>query len=90
VVRLIGARFVRSEPRARVGVYLRGLLAGLERKNGWTLAEHAGVIGGVPPQRATSARSAGCWTCPATASRLRRRPVRVGNSSAAQGACASS
>jgi hypothetical protein len=25
------------EPRARAGVYVRGLLAGLERKNGWTL-----------------------------------------------------
>lgn len=44
VVGLIGARFVRSEPRARVGAYLRGLLAGLERKNGWTLAEHAGAV----------------------------------------------
>ena len=31
------------EPRRRVGTYLRGLLAGLERKNGWTLAEHAGA-----------------------------------------------
>src|SRR6185312_10166014 len=36
--------FVRSEPRARVGAYVRGLLAGLERKNGWTLAEHAGAV----------------------------------------------
>jgi SRSO17 transposase len=44
VVGLIGARFLRSEPRARVGVYLRGLRAGLERKNGWTLAEHAGAV----------------------------------------------
>jgi hypothetical protein len=30
--------FGRVEPRARVSAYLRGLLAGLERKNGWTLA----------------------------------------------------
>jgi len=44
VVGLIGLRFVRSEPRARVGAYVRGLLAGLERKNGWTLAEHAGAV----------------------------------------------
>ncbi len=43
-VGLIGSRFVRSEPRARVGAYVRGLLAGLERKNGWTLAEHAGAV----------------------------------------------
>ena len=38
VVGLIGSRFGRSEPRARVGAYVKGLLAGLERKNGWTLA----------------------------------------------------
>jgi SRSO17 transposase len=41
---LIGRRFVREEPRTRAGVYVRGLLAGLERKNGWTLAEHAGAV----------------------------------------------
>ena len=44
VVELIGRRFSRSEPRARAGAYVRGLLAGLERKNGWTLAEHAGAV----------------------------------------------
>ena len=44
VVELISGRFTRSEPRPRVGTYLRGLLARLERKNGWTLAEHSGAI----------------------------------------------
>ena len=44
VVELIAGRFARSEPRRRVGTYLRGLLAGLERKNGWTLAEYAGAV----------------------------------------------
>ena len=44
VIGLIGARFVRSEPRSRVGDYVRGLLAGLERKNGWTMSEHAGAV----------------------------------------------
>jgi hypothetical protein len=44
VIGLIGSRFGRSEPRARAGAYLQGLLAGLERKNGWTLAEHAGAV----------------------------------------------
>ena len=44
VVGLIGSRFARSEPRARVADYVRGLLAGLERKNGWTVAEHAGAV----------------------------------------------
>jgi SRSO17 transposase len=42
VVERIGPRFARSEPRARAGVYLRGLLSATERKNGWTLAEQAG------------------------------------------------
>jgi hypothetical protein len=38
----IAPRFARSEPRERVAAYVRGLLALLERKNGWTLAEQAG------------------------------------------------
>jgi len=33
-----------AEPRARVREYLAGLVAGLERKNGWTLAERAGEV----------------------------------------------
>ena len=44
LVELIAGQFGRVEPRRRVGAYLRGLLAGLERKNGWTLAEHAGAV----------------------------------------------
>jgi SRSO17 transposase len=40
----ISGRFARSEPRARVREYVSGLVAGLERKNGWTLAEHAGEV----------------------------------------------
>jgi SRSO17 transposase len=42
VLERIGPRFARAEPRARAGVYLRGLLSPVERKNGWTLAEQAG------------------------------------------------
>jgi SRSO17 transposase len=38
----IAARFARSEPRERVLAYVRGLLAPVERKNSWTLAERAG------------------------------------------------
>ena len=38
----IAGRFARAEPRERAAAYLRGLLAGVERKNGWQLAEHAG------------------------------------------------
>jgi SRSO17 transposase len=40
----IAGRFGRAEPRARVREYLSGLVAGLERKNGWTLAERAGEV----------------------------------------------
>jgi len=37
----IAPRFGRAEPRRRAGSYLRGLLAPVERKNGWQLAEVA-------------------------------------------------
>ena len=40
----IAGRFGRAEPRARVREYVSGLVTGLERKNGWTLAEHAGEV----------------------------------------------
>ena len=40
----IAGRFGRAEPRVRVREYVSGLVAGLERKNGWTLAEHAGAV----------------------------------------------
>jgi SRSO17 transposase len=40
----IAGRFARTEPRARVWEYVSGLVAGLERKNGWTLAEWAGEV----------------------------------------------
>jgi hypothetical protein len=35
--------FSRSEPRAQSLQYMRGLIAPLERKNGWTLADPHGV-----------------------------------------------
>ena len=38
----IAPRFARSEPRQRVLAYVQGLLAPVERKNSWTLAERAG------------------------------------------------
>src|ERR1022692_4714657 len=40
----IAGGFARAEPRARVREYVSGLAAGLERKNGWTLAEWAGEV----------------------------------------------
>jgi SRSO17 transposase len=39
---LIAGRFARVEPRRLAFAYIRGLLAPLERRNGWTIAEHAG------------------------------------------------
>jgi hypothetical protein len=38
----IAGRFARSEPRRRVGKFVRGLLADLPRTNCWTVAEWAG------------------------------------------------
>ena len=38
----IAPRFARSEPRERALAYIRGLLAPLEKKNSWTVAEQAG------------------------------------------------
>ena len=40
----IGPRFGRVEPRSRAARYVRGLAAGLDRRNGWTIAEHAGEV----------------------------------------------
>ncbi len=42
VLERVSGRFARAEPRARVRRYVSGLVAVLERKNGWTLAEQAG------------------------------------------------
>ena len=39
----LAPRFHRVEVRRRTGAFLRGLLAGVERKNGWQLAEQAGA-----------------------------------------------
>ena len=39
---LVAGRFGRVEPRRRARAYVRGLLAPLASKNGWTLAEAAG------------------------------------------------
>lgn len=38
----VSGRFFRHEPRRRAFGYLRGLLSGVERKNGWQLAEEVG------------------------------------------------
>ena len=38
----IAPRFAGAEPRRRAAAYVSGLLASVERKNGWRLAEAAG------------------------------------------------
>jgi SRSO17 transposase len=40
--RVVALAFFRREPRLRAEAYLLGLVAGLERANGWTIAEFAG------------------------------------------------
>lgn len=40
--KMLGACFLRKEPRERALDYLKGLLGSAERKNGWQLAEQAG------------------------------------------------
>jgi SRSO17 transposase len=39
---LVGVRFSRAEPRRRAAQYVRAVLSGLSRPNGWALAEYAG------------------------------------------------
>src|SRR5512135_906877 len=41
---LVGGWFARAEPRRQALRYLEGLLAPLERNNGWTFAEHAEAV----------------------------------------------
>jgi SRSO17 transposase len=47
----IAGRFARVEPRRTAGAYVRGLLADVERKNCWNLAEHSGHDGPQAMQR---------------------------------------
>lgn len=51
----IGRHFRRAEVRERAKQYLAGLLARVERKNGWQLAEHLGETGPQGVQRLLNA-----------------------------------
>lgn len=53
-------RFSRVESRRRMVAYVRGLLAEVERKNGWTLAEAAGDTG---PQGMQRLLNFYAWDC---------------------------
>lgn len=46
--------FLRSETREKVSLYVRGILANVERKNGWQLAESLGLSDPHPLQRLLS------------------------------------
>ena len=50
----VGCRFARVEPRRRMAVFIQGLMAGLQRVNCWTIAEHAGEAGPRGMQRLLS------------------------------------
>ena len=51
VIGRIAGRFTRVEPRRTARMFLLGLLSGVERKNCWNLAEHAGMDDPQPMQR---------------------------------------
>ena len=55
----IAGRFGRVEPRRRARAFVLGLLAGLRRKNCWTIAEHAGD-GSPDGMQHLLAREVGC------------------------------
>jgi hypothetical protein len=52
---VVAPPFVRREPRLRARAYLLGLVSGLGRRNGWTLAEFAGDA--TPDEKNCPARS---------------------------------
>jgi SRSO17 transposase len=68
VLARIGTRFARAEPRRTVGELLLGLLAPIEHKNGWWLAEHAGHAS---PDRMQRLLRTAVWDTDAVAADLR-------------------
>src|SRR5829696_1323326 len=64
----IGHHFRRAEARERAKRYLAGLLASVERKNGWQLAEHLGEAG---PQGVQRLLNAADWDADAVRDDLR-------------------
>jgi SRSO17 transposase len=61
--------FARRETREQAAKYLRGLLAPVERKNGWQLAE---VVGDVTPDRTQRLRYRAAWDAAAARDELQR------------------
>jgi SRSO17 transposase len=65
----LAPHFGRSEVRRRASAYLRGLLSGVERKNGWQLAE---VAGDAPPYGVQHLLGRAVWGADAFRDELRR------------------
>lgn len=55
---VVAGRFSRVEPRRLAFAYVRGLLAPLQRRNGWTIAEYAGRRS---PNAAQEMLYSPCW-----------------------------
>ncbi|WP_435831665.1 IS701 family transposase [Catellatospora methionotrophica] len=68
VLTRVGGRFARAEPRCTVRELLLGLLAPIERKNGWWLAEQAGHDS---PDRMQRLLRTAVWDTDAVAADLR-------------------
>jgi SRSO17 transposase len=64
----IAGRFARAEPRRRARALVLGLLAGLPRKNCWTIAEHAGDA---TPDGMQHLLARACWDADAVRDDLR-------------------
>ena len=61
----MGPVFYRTESRSHAGQYLRGLLAPIQRKNGWTIAEYVGESEPKALQRFLNLSRgtwSGCWS----------------------------
>jgi len=66
--------FLRSETREKVNLYVRGILANVERKNGWQLAESLGLSDPHPLQRLLSEAK---WDADAVQKRQREQVMSV-------------
>jgi SRSO17 transposase len=69
---LLRPYFARPEPWLQAGKYLSALTGGLARRNGWTIAEHAGDRA---PDKTQRLLSRAVWDCPAAAGAVRRFAV---------------
>jgi SRSO17 transposase len=74
-------RFSRVETRWQARKYLRGLMASLERRNGWTLAEQAGDA---TPDSMQALLSSPCFDRDAVRDEVRSAVVQAGSSTGSE------